>query len=300
MIFNNVNEAFIYYVRKLKHAPESSPRGMKIKECIGESFTVLEPRSRITNNTIRQMSLSFAFGEFCWYLRGSDRLNIMEYYSKIYPQFSDDKVTVNGAYGKRIFGGKCSQWEQIKTLLKKDPDSRQAVISIHQPSDLFSSSKDIPCTCVIQFFIRDGKLNAVTYMRSNDIFLGMPYDIFSFTMLQEMLALELNVQLGTYTHMVGSLHIYEEHFGVFDKLKNIELFDSNNMPCMTKESISDEQISLVLRLEQAYRENDMVEGEDTINPYWCDFIKVLRKKNEREYLNRCESIDYEATNNRKS
>ena len=288
MNFKNVNEAFIYYIGKLQYAPESSPRGMKIKECIGVSFTILDPRNRITNNTIRQMSLSFAFGEFLWYLRGSDRLNIIEYYSKIYPRFSDDKITVNGAYGKRIFGGKCSQWEQIKTLLRKDPDSRQAVISIYQPRDLFSASKDIPCTCVLQYFIRDGKLNAVTYMRSNDIFLGMPYDIFSFTMLQEMLAVELNVQLGVYTHMVGSLHIYEEQFSVFDNLKNIKPRSCYSMPYMTRESISSEQISLVLRLEQAFRDNEMVESANTLNPYWSEFIKVLRNKSKRKYLNRCE------------
>lgn len=283
MIFKSVNEAFIYYIKQLQSASESKPRGMKIKECLGVCFSIANPRDRITNNSIRQMSLSFAFGEFFWYLRGSDRLDVIEYYSKIYPQFSDDKVTVNGAYGPRIFGGVLSQWEQVKKLLLEDPDSRQAVISIHQPRDLFSSSLDIPCTCVLQYFIRNGQLNGITYMRSNDIYLGMPYDIFSFTMLQEMLAVELNVELGAYTHIVGSLHIYEKNFSVFDNLSKTENYINQTMTKMTKEAITSDQISLMLQTEQALRRNEAIKNIDLFDPYWKQFIGVLKSKNSEVY-----------------
>ena len=281
MIFRNANEAFIYHLKQLQSASESKPRGMKIKECLGVSFSIANPRDRITNNSIRQMSLSFAFGEFLWYLRGSDKLNIIEYYSKMYPNFSDDKVTVNGAYGARLFGGKLSQWEQVKSLLLRDPDSRQAVISIYQPRDLFSSSLDIPCTCVLQYFIRNRQLHGITYMRSNDIYLGMPYDIFSFTTLQEMLALELNVELGSYTHMVGSLHIYEKHFNIFDSLEEAENPINQSMPSMTKESVTSEQISLILQAEHALRKNEAIENINLIDPYWKQFIEVLRNKSQQ-------------------
>ncbi|WP_083205171.1 thymidylate synthase [Bacillus sp. FJAT-27264] len=280
MIFKNVNEAFTYYIKQLQSASESKPRGMRIKECLGVSFSVENPRDRITNNTSRQMSLSFAFGEFLWYLRGSDKLDIIEYYSKMYPNFSDDKVSVNGAYGARIFGGELSQWEQVKNILSRDPDSRQAVISIYQPRDLFSCSLDIPCTCVLQYFIRDGKLNGITYMRSNDIYLGMPYDIFSFTMLQEILALELNVDLGSYTHMVGSLHIYEKHFDIFNSLSEIENQTDQSMLSMTKEAVTSEQMALILQAEQALRKNEVI-GDINLDPYWKPFIDVLRNKSKQ-------------------
>lgn len=284
MIFDSVNEAFMYYVKQLQYAPESKPRGLKVKESLGVSFTIQNPRDRITNNSIRQMSLSFAFGEFLWYLRGSDRLDIIAYYSKMYPNFSDDKVTVNGAYGTRIFGGKLSQWEQVKSILKKDSDSRQAIISIYQPRDLFILSSDIPCTCVLQYMIRDGKLYGITYMRSNDMFLGMPYDVFSFTMFQEMLALELNVELGTYTHMVGSLHLYEQQFSIFEKISDKESVYSKSMPKMTRESVSNEQISLILQAEQALRKNESEKEKfKLLNPYWELFIEVLQRKCQKEY-----------------
>ena len=284
MVFNNVNEAFIFYTKQLQFSKEAIPRGMKIKEALGVSFSILNPRDRITNNSIRKMRLEFAFGEFFWYLRGSERLDVIEYYSKMYPRFSDDKVTVNGAYGPRIFGGENTQWERVKQLLRNDPDTRQAIISIYQPRDLFLSSADIPCTCVLQYFIRGGKLNAITYMRSNDIYLGMPYDIFSFTMLQEMLAVELNVDLGVYTHMVGSLHIYEKNFDIFAKLsEENECCNEQIMPPMTKEAIEKEQISNVLQMEQALRKNDVIDDINLIDVYWRPFINVLKEKNVRTY-----------------
>jgi thymidylate synthase len=282
MMFSNINEAYIYYLKQLQSASESMPRGMKIKECLGISFSIANPRDRITNNSIRQMSLSFAFGEFLWYLRGSDSLDIIEYYSKMYSNFSDDKVTVNGAYGARIFGGELSQWEQVKSILLRDPHSRQAVISIYQPRDLFLSSLDIPCTCVLQYFIRNGKLNGITFMRSNDIYLGMPYDIFSFTMLQEMLAIELNVELGTYTHMVGSLHIYEKDFNIFDRIEGVDTPTNQNMLSMTKEAVTSEQLSLILQAEHSLRKNEAIGNKiNLIDPYWKRFVEVLVNKSQQ-------------------
>jgi thymidylate synthase len=283
MIFRNANEAFTYYIRQLESADESKPRGMKIKECLGVSFSLTNPRNRIIRNPIRKMSLTFAIGEFLWYLRGSNKLDVIEYYSKMYPNFSDDKVTVNGAYGARIFGGEPSQWEKVKRTLLKDSDSRQAVISIYNQNDLFLPSLDIPCTCVLQYFIRNGKLNAITYMRSNDIYLGMPYDIFSFTMLQERLALELNVGLGTYTHMVGSLHIYEKNFNIFEKISQTEDSTTQSMHSMTKEAITDEQISILLQVEHAFRKGENIENSNLINPYWKPFIEVLKDKSQKEH-----------------
>lgn len=282
MVFKNVNEAYLYQIKQLQSASESEPRGMKIKENLGVTFSIANPRDRITNNTIRQMSLPFAFGEFLWYLRGSNSLDIIEYYSKIYPRFSDDKVTVHGAYGARIFGGELSQWEQVKRVLIKDPDSRQAVISIYQPCDLFSSSLDIPCTCVLQYFIRNGQLNGITYMRSNDIYLGMPYDIFSFTMLQEMLAVELNVGLGTYTHMVGSLHIYKKKYQIFDGLAEAKSSMDQSMPSMTKEAVTSDQISLLLQAEHAFRKNEPIANISQIDPYWEPFLEELKNKSQQE------------------
>lgn len=93
--------------------------------------------------------------------------------------------------------------------MHSDPDSRRAVIPIYSPPDIGTDSNDIPCTTTLQFLIRSGCLNMITTMRSNDIYLGLPYDVFNFTMLQELVACRLGVKLGTYHHFVGSMHYYD-------------------------------------------------------------------------------------------
>ena len=203
--FESIDDVYVYYADKIRNAQTAVPRGLLIKELIGEGFEIKDPRKRILGNTGRKMSLSFAVGEFLWYLRGSNSVKIMQYYSKIYPNFSDDGITAHGAYGPRIFGDKqnsMNSWQAIIELLSRDPDSRQAIIPIYRAEDVGLQSRDIPCTCVLQFLLRSNKLNCITYMRSNDLYLGLPYDVFSFTMFQELMSLALGVDLGFYKHIV--------------------------------------------------------------------------------------------------
>src|SRR5690606_6258337 len=105
-------------------------------------------------------------------------------------------------------------------LLKEKPNTRQAVVSMWDSGDLFEAIrgewKDIPCTIALQFFVRDSKLHAVAYMRSNDAWLGMPYDVFCFCATQIMIANELDLNIGTYTHVAGSMHIYQRDVPKFD------------------------------------------------------------------------------------
>lgn len=88
--FESIDDVYVYYADKIRNAQTAAPRGLLIKELIGEGFEIKDPRKRILGNTGRKMSLSFAVGEFLWYLRGSNSVKIMQYYSKIYPNFSDD------------------------------------------------------------------------------------------------------------------------------------------------------------------------------------------------------------------
>lgn len=202
------------------HGIESSPRGMKIKEVINCCVTIKNPRDRIISCPERRISMSYAFGELCWYLSGRNDLNMMKYYSKFMERGTDDGKTLNSAYGYRIFTGKhplipFDQWENAKRLLKSDHDTRQAIIHLHTPNN--KKTNDEVCTLSLQFLIRDNKLNMITTMRSNDIVLGFTYDVFAFTMLQEIMANELNVEVGTYYHNAGSMHIYENKFALFNK-----------------------------------------------------------------------------------
>lgn len=128
--------------------------------------------------------------------------------SRTFAQYTDDGL-FHGAYGPRIAGGPA----KIVRLLQRDPDSRQAVLTIYdQHRDLQSGARDIPCTLTLQYFIRRGMLCARTSMRSNDAWLGLPYDLTQFCALQGAIASALNIPMGRYTHTIGSLHLYEQHW----------------------------------------------------------------------------------------
>ena len=145
-----------------------------------------------------------------WYFSGNRDLSAIQNYTSAWDRMSDNGKTVNSNYGWCIqhkYG--FDQWVYVKDMLTNDPNSRQAVIHIKTADT--NPSKDVNCTVCIQFLIREGKLHATVYMRSNDIWMGFPYDVFSFTAMQCRMAMELGVGIGTYTHIAGSLHLYERN-----------------------------------------------------------------------------------------
>ena len=226
--FNQVLDALTQY------GIESSPRGMKITELINCNIVVLDPRKRIVSCPQRRFSGAYAFGELVWYLSARNDLAFMDYYSAQMKRNSDDGLTLNSAYGYRIFGHHkmipFDQWENVKRFLKEDKDTRQAIIHLHTPNN--QKTKDEVCTLTLQFIIRENKLNLIVNMRSNDLVLGFTYDVFSFTMLQEMMAIELGVELGHYFHNAGSMHIYERNYPLLKNHTNSKYADKimNRMP----------------------------------------------------------------------
>lgn len=212
MTFKTVNEAWEHWYNLLagQENVATSRDGMVVGEVINAITLIEDPRSNLVTSPIRNLSHKYAVGELLWYLSGSNKLSAISQYSKAWDKLSDDGETVNSAYGHRIFEKfGFDQWEHVKGLLAADPNSRQAVIHIKEPNP--EKTKDLPCTVALQYFIRDGKLYATTYMRSNDIWLGFPYDVFTFTCLQIKMAFELGVGIGSYTHIAGSLHLYSRN-----------------------------------------------------------------------------------------
>lgn len=135
--------------------------------------------------------------------------------AQIQPNFrnyiEDDTGKFWGAYGPRVI----DQLPIIVERLREDPDTRQAVITLWDPEfDAHGGKKDHPCTSMFNFRIRDGKLNMSTYMRSNDLIHGWPFDLIQFSMLMQSIAAALLIDVGTYTHHVGSFHVYEPHWEV--------------------------------------------------------------------------------------
>lgn len=126
--------------------------------------------------------------------------------------FSDDGRR-QGAYGPRMrrWHGRVDQLDQVRQLLARDPDSRQGVIQLFDPDRDTRGHRDVPCTLGYRFFVRNGRLQMHTTMRSQDVWLGFPYDVFAATLLQELLAGWLGIEVGEYHHFVDSLHLYDAH-----------------------------------------------------------------------------------------
>lgn len=129
------------------------------------------------------------------------------------------------------------------------------------------------CTCYIQYFIRENKMNCIVNMRSNDIIWGTAYDVFSFTMLQELLANMLHIEMGWYIHFAGSMHIYDRHLKMAEKIlvnQDYQSFAMPEMPQNTAKSLKE-----VLVAEERIR----LKGHSTDNlniEYWRDILKVLK------------------------
>ncbi len=193
-----------------------SPRGMETREISPCFITITNPRSRLAYHPIRRLNLMHAICESLHLFGDSNKVDDYPFVSM--QQFSDDETTLHGAYGPRI----ASALPSILNILRNDPDSRQAVIPIFESSDLNCGSKDVPCTATIQFTIRRGVLNCHVNMRSNDFVWGFPYDVFQFTMMQEVIANTLGYELGYYHHSTMSMHTYKHHY---DFLERIGVFE---------------------------------------------------------------------------
>ncbi len=159
----------------------------------------------------RKLSYKFAAAEPVWMLTGSDLVEDIAPFNPAMRKFAEENGRLFGAYGPKIIG----QMSYVVDTLVNDPESRQAVINIWRENPV--RSRDIPCTLSMQFRIRDGLLNTTVNMRSSDIWLGLPYDWFTFTVVSAQVAhffSQAAHQLGpgVLTLNAGSSHLYHSDF----------------------------------------------------------------------------------------
>ncbi len=185
---------------------EQSPRGMKTKELTGFTFRLEDSRRNIVISPNRNISHKYLIAEWLWIWYGRNDVNTILPFNKNLAPFSDDDFQFSGAYGPQLI----EQWSYVYRTILKDPDTRQAIITLWRPRP--GESKDIPCTIALQFLRRNNKLNLITTMRSNDAWLGLPYDVFTFTQLQMQMANQIGISCGWYQHQAGSMHLYERDF----------------------------------------------------------------------------------------
>lgn len=205
----------------LSNGTDVSPRGQRTKELLQQT-SAIDMRLPVITLPERKLSTKFLGGEAHWILSGDNRVETIAPYNKNIINYSDDGQTFFGAYGPRIL----SQLDYIVNKLESDVDTRQAVLTIWRDNP--PETKDVPCTVAVAFMIRDNKLNCHVFMRSNDLWLGYPYDVFNFSMLTHLVCCRLNSNLdsglgdiirpGVLYHTAASRHIYEQHFEQAEQL----------------------------------------------------------------------------------
>jgi len=185
------------------------------KELMHASFQISDPRQRWITARTPAISPAFAIAEVFWILNGDNNAEFMNFWNPGLPKYAGSGNTYHGAYGYRIkkqFG--LDQLDAAYQALSNNPVTRQVVIQIWDPRTDLPNCKgepaaaDIPCNICSMPKIRNNKLEWLQVMRSNDVFLGMPYNIIQFTTLQEILAGWLNLELGAYFQISDSLHAY--------------------------------------------------------------------------------------------
>lgn len=247
------------------------------REITGVLLKIANPRARLSHTEVKGHVFS-CLGELLWYLSKSNRLDFIEYYISQYKKESTDGKTVYGGYGPRLFAEQGhNQVENIIELLRKGANTRRAVIQLFAAKDIKQRKVEVPCTCTLQFLLRRGRLELLTNMRSNDAFKGLPHDVFAFTMLQELIARSLNVEMGVYKHAVGSLHLYEA-----DMLRAqsylAEGWQTTRKP-MPPMPFGEpwEAIERLMAAEACVRKGTALPAATRrLKPYWADLVRLLQ------------------------
>jgi len=191
---------------------ESKPRDLKIKEINYFQGEITNPWS---NHIHRNYPINYLKREMCWYLKADKYdLSICEH-AKAWEKLIQPDGSILSNYGQYWFP---DGFNWVVSILRSDPDSRQAIIPMLSKDHIFYGNKDVVCTQGIHFLIRDSKLDIVVTMRSSDIVFGLATDLPCFWILARMVANALGIPAGRFIFQATSLHVYERHFKMIEKV----------------------------------------------------------------------------------
>jgi thymidylate synthase len=160
----------------------------------------------------RKWSLEYAQAEWKWYLTAHPYISELgRIYGKvpeIWKRMADEKGKVNSNYGHQW--SRNSQLNKVIEMLKKNPNTRQAAISIYDGKEIHEYDNDTPCTYAVQFTVVDDYLNMSVVMRSNDLWYGFCNDQYQFSNLQMLVAHKTGYEVGTYYHYAHNMHLYKD------------------------------------------------------------------------------------------
>ncbi|MFD9187196.1 thymidylate synthase [Streptomyces phaeochromogenes] len=289
--FRSVEGAYLALLRLAAGGFEHriAARGNKAREVIGVGFRLPDPRQRLPYLAQRKVNPVFQFAEALWYLAGRRDLEMIGYYAPSMRSSSRDGVHLGGsAYGHTMFtpadGDLVSPFDRVLELLRTENDSKRGYLPVFSAAELaVGDNPDVACLAGLYLLPRGGELHMVCNMRANDLDCGLLSDVFSFTMIQEYAAVQLGLELGSYTHFIGSAHVNDHNT---ERVKKV-LHEADTrpapvhfafpaMPHVTTEAT----IAHVLEHEEALRTNQLRYTVEHIrdlglNPYWQQVVMLF-------------------------
>ena len=158
-------------------------------------------------------------------------------------EFSKKYGDLGNVYGKqwRNFNG-VDQLKNVIEQIKQNPSSRRLIVSSWNPAEVDTMALP-PCHSLFQFYVSDGKLSCQLYQRSGDVFLGVPFNIASYSLLTILIAKECNLGVGEFVHTLGDAHIYNNHFDQVNEQISRTPYDLPSLKINEFQSIFDLKIS---------------------------------------------------------
>lgn len=212
---SNQYETFLKYV--FEHgAPKSDRTGTGTRSVFGYQmrFNLEEGFPLVTTKKLHLRSI---IHELLWFLQGSSNIGYLkENGVSIWDEWADENGDLGPVYGVqwRSFptpdGGHVDQIANVVEQIRSNPDSRRLIVCAWNPGQIDKMALP-PCHCLFQFYVADGKLSCQLYQRSCDIFLGVPFNIASYSLLTHMVAQQCGLGLGDFVWTGGDCHIYDNH-----------------------------------------------------------------------------------------
>jgi thymidylate synthase len=299
LVATNADDAYTQTLSKLlEHgrkvsAGESESIGSErdFHEILNFSVRIERPSAKLVFNEARRINLPAAVARFVWMMAGSERLKDIKFYEPKVESFSDDGIIVPGSsYGHRMLNPRpgLNQLEAVIDRIKNDVHTRRAAVSIYQPGDASRASSDIPCAFGLFYNVRDGGLHATTLMRSNNAFILLPYNVFEFTLVAEIVAKEVGVSLDSMTHSAISMHLFDSAVegakDVIEQRPKREALPSLPTPPSNPSPL--EQVRTIVRMEADLRhessglnladvQEHISKAQSELDGYWRQFYYLL-------------------------
>jgi len=174
-------------------------------------------RERFPLLTTKKLHLKSIIYELLWFLRGETNVRYLnEHGVTIWDKWADESGNLGRVYGAQwrdwrgANGIRVDQIDKIISEIRENPSSRRLIVSAWNPAEIDEMALP-PCHVLFQFYVNDGELSCQLYQRSADLFLGVPFNIASYSLLTMMMAQVCNLAPGDFVHTFGDLHLYQNH-----------------------------------------------------------------------------------------